>query len=40
MHFGTFPALTGTADAFRDELARRKLATEVVVLQPGQSWPG
>jgi L-ascorbate metabolism protein UlaG (beta-lactamase superfamily) len=39
MHFGTFPALTGTADAFRDEVARRKLATEVIVLEPGQSWP-
>jgi L-ascorbate metabolism protein UlaG (beta-lactamase superfamily) len=32
MHYGTFPALTGTAEALREEVARRKLATEVIVL--------
>ncbi len=39
MHYGTFPALPGTAQAFRDEVRRRGLATEVIVLEPGQSWP-
>ncbi|HET7452613.1 MAG TPA: metal-dependent hydrolase [Thermoanaerobaculia bacterium] len=40
MHFGTFPALTGTADAFRTEVSRRGLATKVVVLEPGERWRG
>ena len=39
MHFGTFPVLTGTPDALRAELARRTLATEVIELAPGGSWP-
>ena len=39
MHYGTFPALTGTASALRDQLALRKLPTEVIELAPGQSWP-
>lgn len=39
MHWGTFPALAGTPDALRRELARRRLKTEVVELAPGESWP-
>lgn len=39
MHYGTFPAISGTAEAFRDEVRRRGLATEVVTLEPGRSWP-
>jgi L-ascorbate metabolism protein UlaG (beta-lactamase superfamily) len=39
MHWGTFPALTGTPAALREELKRRGLSTEVVELAPGQSWP-
>ena len=40
MHFGTFPALPGTAEAFRSEVARRGLATKVAVLEPGKPWRG
>jgi L-ascorbate metabolism protein UlaG (beta-lactamase superfamily) len=40
MHFGTFPALSGSVAAFRQELEKRGLATEVVELEPGGSWPG
>jgi L-ascorbate metabolism protein UlaG (beta-lactamase superfamily) len=39
MHWGTFPALPGTPQALRDELRKRGLATEVVELAPGGSWP-
>ena len=39
MHFGTFPALSGSPAAFREELKKRGLATEVVELEPGGSWP-
>jgi L-ascorbate metabolism protein UlaG (beta-lactamase superfamily) len=39
MHFGTFPALSGSPAALRRELASRKLTTEVIELVPGQSWP-
>lgn len=39
MHFGTFPALSGSAAALREELKKRGLATEVVELEPGGSWP-
>ncbi|MGE5413202.1 MAG: metal-dependent hydrolase [Syntrophomonadaceae bacterium] len=39
MHWGTFPALTGTPDALRKELRARKASTEVVELSPGESWP-
>jgi len=39
MHWGTFPVLTGTPDALRQELAGRAVKTEVVELSPGQSWP-
>ena len=36
-HYGTFPALTGTPEALREELARHKVGAEVVVLRPGES---
>jgi L-ascorbate metabolism protein UlaG (beta-lactamase superfamily) len=36
-HFGTFPALSGTPDALRDELERLKVKAEIVVLRPGDS---
>lgn len=38
MHYGTFPLLTGTPQALRDELAKRGL-TDIVVeeLQPGET---
>jgi L-ascorbate metabolism protein UlaG (beta-lactamase superfamily) len=39
MHFGTFPALSGSPAALRDQLALRKLSTEVIELAPGGSWP-
>ncbi len=38
MHYGTFPALSGTAEAFRAEVTKRGLATEVVALRPGEPW--
>jgi len=40
MHWGTFPVLTGTPAALREEIARRGLDTEVIELAPGESWPG
>jgi L-ascorbate metabolism protein UlaG (beta-lactamase superfamily) len=40
MHYATFPALPGTSAAFQDEVRKRGLDTEVIVLEPGQSWPG
>ncbi len=39
IHWGTFPALTGTPGQLRTEIAARKLATEVIELAPGTSWP-
>jgi L-ascorbate metabolism protein UlaG (beta-lactamase superfamily) len=39
MHWGTFPVLTGTPAELREEIRKRGLATEVVELAPGQSWP-
>jgi L-ascorbate metabolism protein UlaG (beta-lactamase superfamily) len=39
MHYGTFPVLTGSAATLRDQIALRKLSTEVIELAPGQSWP-
>jgi len=36
-HYGTFPALTGTPEALREELARLGVAAEVVVLRPGET---
>ncbi|MGO8669922.1 MAG: metal-dependent hydrolase [Capsulimonadaceae bacterium] len=37
MHFGTFPQLTGTPEAFRIELDTLGVVTEVVVLEPGET---
>jgi L-ascorbate metabolism protein UlaG (beta-lactamase superfamily) len=39
MHWGTFPVLPGTPADLRREIERRGLATEVVELSPGESWP-
>jgi L-ascorbate metabolism protein UlaG (beta-lactamase superfamily) len=39
MHWGTFPVLPGTPAALKAEIQKRGLATEVVELSPGQSWP-
>ena len=39
MHWGTFPVLPGTPASLREELQKRGLATEVVELAPGGSWP-
>lgn len=37
MHFATFGLLKGTPDQFRDELAKRKVSSELVVMKPGES---
>jgi L-ascorbate metabolism protein UlaG (beta-lactamase superfamily) len=37
MHYGTFPVLSGTAEALRTEIRRRGLATEVIELEPGKT---
>ncbi|HEY3202346.1 MAG TPA: metal-dependent hydrolase [Thermoanaerobaculia bacterium] len=39
MHWGTFPVLSGTPAALRDELKKRGVSTEVIELAPGESWP-
>ena len=39
IHWGTFPALPGTPADLRREIERRGLATQVVELAPGESWP-
>jgi L-ascorbate metabolism protein UlaG (beta-lactamase superfamily) len=36
-HYGTFPALTGTPDALREELVKQKVDAEVVALRPGET---
>jgi len=36
-HYGTFPALTGTPDALREELKKLKVDAEVVALRPGET---
>ena len=35
MHYGTFPALTGTPEAWREELKKRGVAAEVIAPEPG-----
>jgi L-ascorbate metabolism protein UlaG (beta-lactamase superfamily) len=40
MHWGTFPALSGKPEELRREIQSRGLATEVIELAPGESWPG
>jgi L-ascorbate metabolism protein UlaG (beta-lactamase superfamily) len=37
MHFGTFPALTGTPEAFGDELEKRGSRTELRVMKIGET---
>ena len=37
MHYGTFPALTGTPDEFQKELKSRGVNTEVLVMKPGDT---
>ena len=37
IHFATFPALTGTPEAFRAELSNLNLNPEVIVLEPGEA---
>jgi L-ascorbate metabolism protein UlaG (beta-lactamase superfamily) len=36
-HYGTFPALTGTPEALRDELRKLQVSAEVVALRPGEA---
>lgn len=36
-HYGTFPALTGTPDALREELKKLGVAADVVALRPGET---
>lgn len=36
-HYGTFPALTGTFEAFESELAKRSPSTRAIRLEPGDS---
>jgi len=36
-HYGTFPALTGTPEMLREELAKLGVAAEVVALRPGET---
>ena len=36
-HYGTFPALTGTPEALRDELKKLGVKAEVVALRPGEA---
>jgi L-ascorbate metabolism protein UlaG (beta-lactamase superfamily) len=37
MHYGTFPALTGTPEAFEKELKARGVSTEVLNMKPGDT---
>jgi L-ascorbate metabolism protein UlaG (beta-lactamase superfamily) len=37
MHYGTFPVLTGTPEAFERELKRRKLKTQLRVMGIGET---
>jgi len=37
MHYGTFPALTGTPEQLAIEIKRQGLATKVVALKPGET---
>ena len=36
-HYGTSPALTGTPEMLKEELAKQKVVAEVVVLRPGET---
>jgi L-ascorbate metabolism protein UlaG (beta-lactamase superfamily) len=37
MHYGTFPALTGTPEAFEAELTKRKIKAQVRVMKVGET---
>ena len=37
MHYGTFGLLKGTPDQLREELTKRKVRSEVIVIKPGES---
>lgn len=37
-HYGTFPLLTGTPAMLREELRKLNVSTEVIDIQPGDSW--
>jgi len=37
MHYGAFPALTGTPQAFREELKKRGVKTELRVMNVGET---
>jgi len=37
IHYGTFPALTGTPGAFREECVARGVEVDVVEVEPGGS---
>jgi L-ascorbate metabolism protein UlaG (beta-lactamase superfamily) len=39
MHYGTFPVLTGTPDAFEEELQKRGVQTELRVMKVGETIP-
>ena len=36
-HYGTFPALTGTPDALREEMKKLGVRSEIVALRPGET---
>jgi len=38
IHYATFPALTGTPEAFQSELDKLNLSTQINVLQPGETY--
>ena len=37
MHYATFPLLTGTPEAFQNELKARGVTTELIVMKPGET---
>jgi len=37
MHYGTFPALTGTPEALRNELAKQGVQAQVIAPKPGET---
>ena len=37
MHYGTFPVLTGTPEAFEEELKKRSVQTELRVMKVGET---
>jgi L-ascorbate metabolism protein UlaG (beta-lactamase superfamily) len=37
MHYGTFPVLTGTPEAFDEELKRRGVRTELRIMKVGET---